>query len=691
MENQSRHLKLSIEESDRLINRIEADHAAAITDHQNRMTRFTRYFKAWRDRIGIESGSKKANFKVPLIKWQTLAKWAKEIDALFGDDAEIVAIPVAPMDEKNVHKISRFMTWLLFSCMKATEEIITFDFYKLIFGKAFAYVPYCIEKDSQGRTIYDAPKFKTLKMDDVIVPNENVCDIEDFSFVIRRYKTRLQDLLTGEQQGLYFGIKDNFQTFYQASIGNPRQDPRTDRIKEISDRFQGVNTTSSSQSMTETLEVWEWYGNWRMLKGKTDDAAEDDFTNRDINETPVLVRYIPDCMEIIGFQKLDDLYPGLTRKRPFVHADLMKDGDTWSPGVAELLEDIEIELTVNHDMATDAGEKASSPFGAYRPASGFAPKKFKLEPGLMVPTDNPRDDLQFYNIQFDPQFSVMREQSLIAIAERVTGITDQAIGRSIDRPNAPRTARGQLALLDEGNIRINLDNVVFREDWTRILGYLWEQVCAFGDEEIFFRVTEEQAKGLFESKDGFASLTKDERAGRMDFQIKFATSVHSREAVKEQKTNIMAALLQLPIVAQNAAAQWLIADDVLKANDLSGMGKYMPRPAPPNYPMTPDEEWALMLQGEDVHPHQGDDHAWHLANHQQQLITAQNSTREKDTDGMMKLITHIQETQEIQAQAIAAAEMQKQMEAGLQQGIGDALQQNPEALAGMMQQQGGGY
>jgi hypothetical protein len=39
-----------------------------------------------------------SNVPVPYIRWNILTKWAKEMDSLFGDDAEIVAVPVGPVD-----------------------------------------------------------------------------------------------------------------------------------------------------------------------------------------------------------------------------------------------------------------------------------------------------------------------------------------------------------------------------------------------------------------------------------------------------------------------------------------------------------------------------------------------------------------------------------------------------------------
>ena len=46
----------------------------------------------------------------------------------------------------------------------------------------------------------------------------------------------------------------------------------------------------------------------------------------------------------------------------------------------------------------------------------------------------------------------------------------------------------------------------------------------FAPEAEFFRVTEEDADGLFDVKDGGAWMTSEERGGRYDFDIRFATN-----------------------------------------------------------------------------------------------------------------------------------------------------------------------
>lgn len=655
-------IKFSEAEESRLITRIEADFSGAIADHQSRMAKFNRFYKMWRSRIAASGGADgRSNFKVPLTKWQLLAKWAIEIDALFGDDAEIIGDPTAPLDEKNVVKIGRYMTWRVFKYMKCTVAFIVFNFYKLLFGRSFAYCPYVIEKED-GEICYDGPKFETIWHDNIILPNDCV-DIQKCQFLIHRFKATPQDLLLGEEAGLYQGIKENFEKIFQAASNNHQRDDRTDRMTRQQDSYEGVNR-NNPQGDTQSLDIWAYYSDWRMLKSATADAEEYSIEGRELKQTPILSYYIPDAGMLIGSHNLSKLYPKVKRKRPFVTASLVKDGSFWSPGMAEILEDVELELTTNSNLATDAGEKSASPMFGYKPASGFSPKRIKYEPALGIPLDNPKDDIQFFSFPFNPTFHTMRQQELLAIAERLFGITDQNVGRAIDRPNAPRTARGQLALIDQGGIRQSLDTLVLRTDFRDVLEHIWQLDCCFANKQTFFRVTEEQAGQWFETDKGFGKITPEERFGQMDFDIKFATTSHSREQRKEREMMVMQAILMLPIFQQNPAAQWQIADDILKANGKQGAGKYMPKPAQLDLPTDPQDEWALMLQGEDVKVHMLDNDDLHIESHKQRLQDEiQQPIERRDTDAEKRMMTHLidhedQKSQKLQQQAQAQAASQ---------------------------------
>ncbi|MGA9767926.1 MAG: hypothetical protein WBV94_02730 [Blastocatellia bacterium] len=647
-------LKLSINELKRLACRINDDFSNSLQDHHKRMNRFLRYYRMWRKRTADnDTGNDAANFHVPLTKWQVFTQWAKEVDALLGEDSEIIAKPTGPTDGATVRKVGRYMTWRVFDSMQITSELIVFIFHKLIFGRAFAYSPYKRETfdvpDEGEQVDFEGPGFETIWPDNILLPAEEFKSLQKASFVIRRYKVTADDLLAGEEAGLYQDIEKNWEKIHAASLNPTQRNFQTDELTVEKDRAEGV-LYDNATSPRECLEVWEWYGRWRLPKGKQD-AREDNFKRRRMRESELVVRYIPDIDLIISVQDRAALYPKMKNRIPIVEASLVKDGSYWGPSVPELLEDIELEMDVNHNLATEAGERSVGPLVFYKPASGVAPKKMRYEPGMMYPSDNPKEDVHVVQLTADLSFPSVREQQLTSYAEKVTGITEQNLGRQSDRPNEPRTLGQTQLFLGEGNIRLALNHRGIREDLRIILQHFWALDSMYAGPEIFFRVTEEEAGGLFAVDNGFGKMTASERNARYDFDLQFATSTQSKEQKKQESALILQTLMASLLFQQNPAATYLLLDDFLKSFGRPGMSKYMPKPGPVNLPMDPAEEWTLALQGEDFHVNEADDDQAHIEAHQQQLANEQKRKPEfRDSEAEERMVAHILEHQEQIAQ-----------------------------------------
>ncbi len=71
---------------------------------------------------------------------------------------------------------------------------------------------------------------------------------------------------------------------------------------------------------------------------------------------------------------------------------------------------------------------------------------------MAIPTEDPQS-VNVVTVSPKLDYAVAKQQDILSTAERITGITDQSLGQSIERPNAPKTATGQLALIEEGNVR----------------------------------------------------------------------------------------------------------------------------------------------------------------------------------------------------------------------------------------------
>jgi hypothetical protein len=662
-------------ELDRLAARIQRDYRAAVADHNRRMRRWREYFRRWRCMVdGPAQGEEKAsNVPVPFIRWNVFTKLAKEMDGLFGDDAEIVAVPVGESDYKRDAKISLYMTWRVFNSMKLTKPFCEFVLRKILFGRSVAHSPWkreTFEVGGQEVVDYEGPGFDPLPPDDFNVPCEEVRSLHDFSFVIRRYRTTPDALLKGEKEQRYQGITKNWETIIHLAQQGMQRESEGEEIKRAQDEAEGL-LYERPESSGEWVTVHEWYGRWRPLKrgprGGMPSASEWDFEKREMRQGDFVVRYLPDLALVIGVQNLEQLYPTTPRRRPFVESSMLADGSYWSPGLAEMLIDLEDELRVNHNLATEAGKLAVSPPMGYRPASGMNPNTFEVQPGLAIPLDNPATDIKQIEIRADLRVATWKEQVVLAYGEKLTGLSDLQLGRQSDRPNAPRTARQTISLLEEGNVRISLDTKVLREDMSEVLTHFWDLEYMFSPEQIFFRVTEDDADGLFPVKGGGALLTMQERDGRYDFRLQFANSVYSREAKKQEALARYQLDLQNPIIIGNAMALWETTKGAHAALGDKDFESIVPRPPQPDLPVDPKVEWVRLQQGQEVQVNPQDHDLVHLTRHSRDIKLEEDRGPEADPELLKRGVLHYHDH-------IAQLQQKRIMQAVVEQAVQAAAQ-----------------
>jgi len=648
-------------EQSRLIQRIETDFSDAKSDHQRRMARNAGYYRAWRNRADPNPADNPdaANFRVPLTKWHIYAKLAKEIDALLGDDAEIIVKAVGPSDERRVHKVARYLTWRLFQSMRLARPLTAFTFRKICFGRSHAYAPWVresftlpdnfpaelrahldLDPDNPNQVVdYEGPGFFPLLPDDLIVPAETAETIDDFSFVIRQYVEPIGRLLDKDNL-LYQGIAKNFDELAALAAEARREDNEHEGVREEIEDGEGV-IYSNALSARDGVRVHEWYGQWRMLKSGAGSGEHDelDFRHRERAETSLVVRYAPELHKIIGVQKLAELYPLTRRRRPFLESAIVPDGSYWPAGFGEMLKDAEAELSKTNNLAVEAGEFSTGPLIFYKTGSGFDPETIKYEPRTAIPVDNPQTDVLVVNNRADLSFSTVYTQTILGYAERVTGITDLALGRSQDRPNAPKTLGQTVALLDEGNVRASLDTRMLREDAGDIVRHIWNLDTMFAPASVFFRVTEEEARGLFPVANGGSSMDRDDRSGRYDFDIRFATSTLNREVNRERQLQLYQLDLTNPLINSNPRALWLITNKLHEVYGDRQFANLIPEPPDLDQPVSPKEEFVRVLQGEELSVHPQDDDMGHYTKHLEQVQRLQRDPK-PDPEAIQRLAEH---------------------------------------------------
>lgn len=698
-------LKLSERELDRLRTKIWNDFQGARSNHEARIRRFRRYYRMWR---GLQEtmGDKDVgpDFQVPMMKWVTKGQWSRFVQALLGDDAEIVATPTAPTDEKIGLKVGHYETWRWFEYMKATGPLATWVFRSVLFGRAHAEMTYEQEyywerpvgKDGQPtgepdeeKLCYDGPRITPLWPTELIVPAQDNCfSVNDYEWKIRRFRVTPQQLLDGERKGKYQGIRDKWEQIMAFAQQRQERDASWDDEKLDLDEAEGVDH-SSMLGNRDSLECWAWYGKWRLPKGKQD-ARENNLDRRQDTQSDLLVKMLPHVQMVIGVQDLRDIYPRMRRRHPFLDIGLVKDGSYWCPGLGELLEDIQNESTINHALFRKAGMLSVGPVVFYKPSSGLDPETFEYKPGVAIPTEDP-GGVNVVEMKADLAYAETMQVMLKTFAELLTGQSDNSSGLSLDRPNAPRTASGQAMLLQEGNTLVSLDMTMLREDLSTAIEYSWALDREYSDEEVFFRVTEEDAGGLYDLHQGFGTMTAEEREHGFDFELKFATSVYGREAKKQAILALYQLSIANPLVQQNPRALWLLLNKIWDAFGEKNFKAIIPQPPETDAPKQPAEEWALVLKGEEVHVTPLDDDTQHIIDHRRRLEQEMNLEEDRrDQNAEHAMVVHIMEhehqrRQKLLLQALAqhaVEEMRAQQGPGAQPFPGNVPLQLPPQAGG---------
>lgn len=664
-------LTLSERERERLAHRIDQDVELARAAHARRMTRYRDYYARWRKKYEPPAAGDddQANLKVPMIQWNTFAKWAQVMQSIFGDGARAIAEPTGPSDHRVVEKVGLFVTAAALQLIpRAVTKYAIATFRAILFGRSIVYRPWerITQETPEGpQVLYDGMGFYPCWPDDIIVPAEDVETLQDFSFVVRKDRLTPDDLLRGEAEGRYEGITEHFEDILKGASGHEQRDSQGyDEVKEEKDDAEGVEATGDTN--TGVLPVWEWFGRWRMLKDGADDADPCDVQRRELRATDIVVRYLPTLNLVIGVERLMDLYPRSRNRRPFAEFGLVKDGSYWGPGYGDMLYDVEDEQTDIQGIFTEAAEMMAAPPGFYEPASGVKPEEIRLRSGRMYPVQN-ANGMSWLSPKSDLNGLVILTQANNGIAERVTGLSDQNMGRSIERPNAPRTAAGQIALIEQGNIRGFLDVLFFQDDFGVYLRDVWELYSDLAPASLFFRVTEEDAGGLIPTKGGMAEMTKEEFGGRFDFRIKFAVSQWQREAEKERQLQLYGLDMQNPLIATNPRALWSVTSKIHKALGDPNFADLVPEPPDMGLPKNPREEWTLALQGEEITAHPMDNDDLHLVDHYRRVTDATVDER-RDEDAIQRMTAHILEHHQ--------AKRTKMLMQALTQQLTDSLAQN---------------
>jgi hypothetical protein len=237
------------------------------------------------------------------------------------------------------------------------------------------------------------------------------------------------------------------------------------------------------------------------------------------------------------------------------------------------------------------------PFGFYRASSSLDPETIQLEPGALIPTDDPHKDVYFPNLGNRTVFGFQEEQALQTMVERITGVNELAMG-AIGGQGVTRTASGARALVGEMSSNLDVHLRRLNRGWKKALRLLLHTLQQRIPPGLSFRITGEDGAGYWRT-----IHDRSEIEGDFDIEVSPNSAASNPGIQQEQADAIMAAVadplaIQLGIVTP---MQYYNAKKrQLQARQVKDYGLFLQRPQGPARILTPEEEANHVLAGIDV-------------------------------------------------------------------------------------------
>ncbi len=431
------------------------------------------------------------------------------------------------------------------------------------------------EEVNVNKMVYTGPTAVDLRPEDLAIIGGKG-DVQQADKVIHRDWLNASKLWTLSDQGIF--DEDAVRCAIESG-DNPVSGSQASNIKQMRSEHAGSAVLDTSIDL-DKYEILE--GHYKM-----------DVDGNGINSTIVMWVHAK-TGEILRASYLRRM--NKSGKRPFFKIDFYKRADqTYGMGLVEILHPIAVELDAMHNMRIDFGTLSVMPIGFYRPTSSLEPMKLKLEPGVLIPVDNPATDIVFPQMGNRTTFGYQEEQALGTMVERLTGVNDMTLGVMSGNQGAARTATGARALLGESNANLDVHLRRLQTGWKQFLKFLLSMLQTRIPNGFAFRVTGEAGE------DYWAQIKNVEDIdGEYDFEIA-ANSASSNMSIQQENANQVVQILSNPLNIQmgivTPSNMYEAVKAQMKAMQIKDFGKFIQKPQNYSISISPEEEANRILRG----------------------------------------------------------------------------------------------
>jgi hypothetical protein len=247
-------------------------------------------------------------------------------------------------------------------------------------------------------------------------------------------------------------------------------------------------------------------------------------------------------------------------ERPFIIGQLIRRTNRLiGKGIAELVMPHQKEMDAIHNQRLDAGTMAINPIGVYRAGSGFEPEKIEIEPGLWIPVDD-INDAKWIVVPNNVMVSFQEEKMLMELIEKITSVGAYQSGQESDIIRSRATARGTMAIIQQGEVRFNILGKRIQGSVSRMLNKILRQYQEKIPPGLAMRVLGPDGEQLFPE-----NIASEDLAGNYDSYMVMDATGGSKDVDRQIRATAYELLMQNPLVANNPAGMWELTASTAKS------------------------------------------------------------------------------------------------------------------------------
>lgn len=512
-----------------------------------------------------------------------------------------------------------FMWWQLQNKLRIRNRLFNIINNTIIDGTKVAMITWnkrekrWYDKDTDKVQPYyvEGPKIYCPDLEDIFVPT-NALNIQDASFIIRRFYMPPNVVKAKQKQGIYnadIDIESLTPDFEKSEV--VRQERLVVGLDDVNTNYDG-------------LEILEWFGNYDL----NDDGIEEECYALLLKQSGKLLR----------LKYLNEVSP--SNKRPFAVFKYIEISNVfYGIGLPFFMKTLQEQIDIIYNLRNTSGMLASIPIFGYRPAIGLKPNFLEIEPGLGIPLDNPREDLNFYSIPFNSSWGMVEEQNINQYIQRLTGIDDLALGQQPSRVGATRTYGGLVSLMSKSAQRLSGGVINLQDGFLDMFEQLYELNCAVLPPNYPYRVLGANGKDIFKTISTNADLRQTLETGEFDFVVTASPENTNTNLQRELSQMLYQLLIANPLIYKNPKAVHKLTENLIKKFKVFDSEEILP--AIPEDMMrdeiSPDKENEIMMQGRYVSPLPQENHSKHILVHN---ILISSDMAQLLTDSIIEMVQH---------------------------------------------------